>query len=90
MKRDYLLVPNVRPMHAIICEVANKYGLTHNELVSNRRSRQVAWPRQEAMWRCAKETTFSLPDIGRALGGRDHTTVIYGIRRYEQRMRANG
>jgi len=84
--RDYLFAP--QPMHAIIAQVAEKHGLTYREMLARRRARKIAWARQEAMWRCARETTESLPNIGRALGGYDHTTVLYGVRRHEERMSA--
>lgn len=86
--RDYLFAPG-RPLHAIIAEVAEKYGLTYAELISSRRDRRLAWPRQEAMWRCAKETVSSYPEIAREFY-RDHTTVLHGIRAHEERLRANG
>lgn len=79
-----------RPLHSIIWQVAEKHGLSFSDLLSKRRFRPLAWARQEAMWRCANETPSSLPEIGRALGKRDHTTVIHGIRRHEERMRAHG
>lgn len=70
----------------IILEVAEKYAITPLLLKSNRRSRYIAWPRQEVMWRAAKETKLSLPQIGMGLGYRDHTTVSYGIERHQERM----
>lgn len=60
--------------------VANYYGIPDNEMVSARRARRVARPRQVAMWLARELTPFSLPDIGRRFGGRDHTTVIHAIR----------
>lgn len=71
-----------------ICEeVAEKHGLTVVELRSARRSKYVVRARHEAFWRCRQETTASLPQIGRHLGGKDHTTVLHGIRMHEKRMR---
>lgn len=72
----------------IVSEVCEKYQLTPELLLGHRRARAIAWPRQEIMYRASKETAASLPLIGRMLGGRDHTTVIYGIRRHEERMKA--
>ncbi len=77
-----------RPMHDIINEVAAKYGLTYAEIVSPRRQRALAWARQEAYWRCAKETTFTYPAIGRAFGDRDHSTIIKGMAAFEKRRAA--
>ena len=83
--RDYLLQqPTVR---SIMCEVADKYGLCLVDLIGPSRERKLAWPRQEIFWRCANETKASLPQIGRELG-RDHTTVIHGIRKHQARIEA--
>ena len=62
----------------IIQEVTREYGLTLDRLLSKERSREVAYPRQVAMYLLREETTSSLPKIGELLGGRDHTTVMYG------------
>ena len=63
--------------------VSEHYGLTQADLISERRARAVARPRQVAMWIAKQITTRSLPDIGRRFGGRDHTTVLHGVRRIE-------
>lgn len=57
--------------------VADYYKLKVNDLLSPRRSRSVARPRQLAMALAKELTNHSLPEIGEAFGGRDHTTVIY-------------
>ena len=62
----------------IIAAVADQFQVDEDELVGPRRSRQVALPRQVAMYLLGEETNASLPAIGDALGGRDHTTVLYG------------
>jgi chromosomal replication initiator protein len=76
----------VNPLAVIIQQVARKYRVTCLDLLSDRRSRYVAWPRQEVMYRAYTETTMSLPAIGRHLGGRDHTTVMHGIKQHKLRM----
>ena len=53
------------------------------DLISERRNRAIARPRQAAMWLAKQLTTRSLPDIGRRFGGRDHTTVLHAVRRIE-------
>ena len=81
----------------IIAEVAAKHGLTVAE-ISNRhdRRRGVAWPRQEAAWRCRRikrpdgSPRYSYHFIGTALGGFDHTTVLHGERQHDARLRAAG
>ncbi|MEW5867881.1 MAG: chromosomal replication initiator protein DnaA [Chloroflexota bacterium] len=63
---------------AIIERVAESFDLSPETLLSRDRSRQVALPRQIAMFLMREEADISLPQIGEALGGRDHTTVMYG------------
>jgi chromosomal replication initiator protein len=64
--------------------VSEHYNLKQADLISERRARAVARPRQVAMWLAKQITTRSLPDIGRRFGGRDHTTVLHAVRRIEQ------
>ena len=64
--------------------VAEYYNLRQSDLLSARRSRAVARPRQVAMWLSKQLTTKSFPEIGRKFGGRDHTTVIHGVRKIEE------
>nr|B0T135.1 RecName: Full=Chromosomal replication initiator protein DnaA [Caulobacter sp. K31] len=59
------------------------YGMKQVDLLSERRNRAIARPRQAAMWLAKQLTTRSLPDIGRRFGGRDHTTVLHAVRRIE-------
>lgn len=67
----------VQPEH-VINTVAEAYGLTTERILGRDRSRMVALPRQIAMYLLREEANVSLPQIGQALGGRDHTTVMYG------------
>jgi len=69
---------------AIIAQVCQKYRLSKTTIRSHRRSRYIIQARYEAMWRMKEETTLSLPQIGRIMGGFDHTTVLHGCRRYEE------
>ncbi len=62
----------------IIEAVAHRYGLETERLLSRERTREVALPRQIVMYLMRQETDTSLPKIGDMLGGRDHTTVLYG------------
>jgi chromosomal replication initiator protein len=62
---------------------AEHYALKQADLISERRNRAIARPRQAAMWLAKQLTTRSLPDIGRRFGGRDHTTVLHAVRRIE-------
>lgn len=62
----------------IVRRVADTFGLTVDRILGRDRSKQVALPRQIAMYLLREESNYSLPQIGEALGGRDHTTVMYG------------
>lgn len=59
--------------------VANYFHLKVEELTSSKRTRNIAYPRQIAMYLCRKLTDLSLPKIGEKFGGRDHTTIIHGF-----------
>ena len=69
-------------------QVAEHYRIRKAEMTSARRAREVARPRQVAMYLSKQLTPKSLPDIGRRFGGRDHTTVIHAVRQIE-RLRAS-
>lgn len=69
----------------IIEEVAISHGFSWNDVLSARRTNKLARVRHEAFWRARNETTHSLPAIGRAFN-RDHTSVMYGIAKHEERM----
>lgn len=64
--------------------VSDHFELKPLDLVSARRARAVARPRQIAMYLAKRLTTRSLPEIGRKFGGRDHSTVIHAVRRIEE------
>ncbi len=63
--------------------VAANYKLTVEQLVSKSNSRQFAFPRQIAMYLCKKLTKHSYPEIGRAFGGKHHTTVIHSFEKIQ-------
>jgi chromosomal replication initiator protein len=69
--------PGVIGIEQIQKLVAANYQLTVDQLVSRSNTRQVAFPRQIAMYLCKKLTKHSYPEIGRAFGGKHHTTVIH-------------
>jgi len=68
-------------------KVVEFYHLRESDMVSKKRSRSIARPRQLAMSLSKELTDLSLPDIGQAFGGRDHTTVMHACRKIEQLMR---
>jgi chromosomal replication initiator protein len=67
--------------------VSEEMGVSMAELLGDQRARLIARPRQVAMWAAKQATLASLPMIGRAIGDRDHTTIMHGIRTIE-RLRA--
>jgi len=62
----------------VVHKVAEVFGVAMDRMLGRERSREVALPRQIAMYLLREEANISLPQIGEALGGRDHTTVMYG------------
>lgn len=69
--------------------VATYYNLRSQDMVSPRRAREVARPRQLAMYLAKVLTNKSLPDIGRSFGGRDHTTVMHAVSKIEDLMKTD-
>ena len=67
--------------------VADYFNLNIKEMLSPRRSRSLARPRQIAMYLSKQHTTNSLPDIGRKFSNRDHTTVIHAVKKIDELMR---
>ncbi len=65
-------------------KVSEHYNIRLSDMLGPKRLRTVARPRQIAMWLAKRLTTRSLPEIGRRFGGRDHTTVIHGVRRIDE------
>ena len=67
-------------MDKILNTVSNFFNISLYEMLSQRRSRPLARPRQIAMYLAKKMTTRSLPEIGRRFANRDHTTVIHAVK----------
>lgn len=70
----------------ILDAVSSMFGVTVERLLGRDRSRQVALPRQVVMYLMREEANISLPQIGELLGGRDHTTVMYGCDKINDMM----
>jgi chromosomal replication initiator protein len=77
-------VPNIQKT------VADYYQVRLSDLLSKRRVRSLARPRQVAMALSKELTEHSLPEIGEAFGGRDHTTVLHSVRKVEQMIKDDG
>ena len=69
--------------------VSRHYGVSRNDILSERRHRSVVWPRQIGMYLAKQMTARSLPEIGRRFGNRDHTTVLHAIRKIEGQITSN-
>lgn len=69
--------------------VAKYYNLSQNDFKIKRRSGDIAYPRQIAMYLCKQLTTSTLVEIGKQFGGRDHTTVLYACNRIEEEISLN-
>ncbi len=67
-------------------KVSDHYNIRLSDLIGPKRVRTFARPRQVAMYLSKQMTTRSLPEIGRRFGGRDHTTVMHGVRKIEELM----
>ncbi len=79
-------IPGEKGVMEVIREVAIKHGLTMMEMVGAQRSRPLVRARQEAYYRCRRETLASLPMIGRYFGNRDHSTILKGAQKYAARL----
>jgi len=66
--------------------VAEHFNIRLSDLIGPKRVRTIARPRQMAMYLAKQLTPRSLPEIGRRFGGRDHTTIMHGVRRIEELM----
>ncbi|GGA99212.1 chromosomal replication initiator protein DnaA [Allosediminivita pacifica] len=71
-------------------KVAEHYNIRLSDMIGPKRVRVFARPRQVAMYLCKQLTRRSLPEIGRRFGGRDHTTVMHGVKRIEELRHQDG
>ncbi|SFS86114.1 chromosomal replication initiator protein DnaA [Sulfitobacter marinus] len=71
-------------------KVSDHYNIRLSDMVGPKRLRSYARPRQVAMYLSKKLTSRSLPEIGRRFGGRDHTTVMHGVKRIEELKQSDG
>jgi chromosomal replication initiator protein len=80
--------PTLTP-ERIISAVAQHYDLSKEQLVGRSRARAVSGPRQLAMFLIREETDSSLPEIGKLLGGRDHSTILHGCHKIGTQIEIN-
>jgi len=71
-------------MDAVLRAVAEKFGIPPSQLKQKGNARTIVFPRQVAMYLVKELTTASLPEIGRAFGGKHHTTVMHSIQKIDQ------
>ena len=74
---DFLPEVGTPDVDQIISTVAKAFNLSNEDILSRNRSKNIALPRQVAMYLLREVSNASLPQIGESLGGRDHTTVMY-------------
>lgn len=74
---------------SVLEATAHHYGLTVQDLAGRKRTKEVALARQVAMYLAREEVGASLPQIGEALGGRDHSTVVYGCARIAELVQSD-
>lgn len=74
----------------VINTVAEYYGVESTDLKGKKRDQEIAFPRQIAMHLMREELQISLSEIGKHLGGRDHTTVMYGCEKINRELGNNG
>jgi len=81
--------PSVPTIHSILDVITGFYGIRLPDLLSRKRQKSLALPRQVGMWLARKYTRYSLGEIGGYFGGRDHTTVLHATRTIEIKLRSN-
>ncbi len=74
---------------AIISATADNFNLTPEDLLSKKRTQEIAFTRQVAMYLCRMMTDLSLPKIGEEFGGRDHTTVLHAFKKIDLLISSN-
>jgi chromosomal replication initiation ATPase DnaA len=92
MPEAYELPPNNQfgpRIDVIVRAVADHFSVSYIDIVSARRTSKVILPRHVAMYLAKTLTLRSLPEIGRRIGGRDHTVVLYAQRKIEGLIRSN-
>jgi chromosomal replication initiator protein len=83
------LVPARRTIREIQIATCEAFGIGLDDLLSPSRAARVAWPRQVAMYLSRELTDRTLPAIGDAFGGRDHSTVLHAVKRTSTRIAAD-
>jgi chromosomal replication initiator protein len=88
LQQDSKLVPTLT-ISEVLDGVCRYYNIERDRLQGKQRDREIVWPRQVAMYLMREDTGASLMQIGAALGGRDHTTVLHGWEKVNEEVNAN-
>ena len=83
---DLVARPSNLSIHEVIQVVAQFYNIPTDDLVNRGRNKEQVKPRQIVMYLAREELHATLPEIGEALGGRDHTTVMYGVEKMAKEL----
>jgi len=83
---DAVRTVDIRQIQRAVCDF---YKLKINDLKSKNRSKNMALPRHVAIYLCREFTSMSLPEIGKAFGGRDHTTVMHAVSKIKNELEIN-
>ena len=89
--KDYIM-PDMKKtvtLPFILDVIAEQYGITSSQIMSRQKTRNIAFPRQIAMYLCREFTSLSFDDIGKALGGLDHSTVHYGYGKVQEAIKTD-
>jgi chromosomal replication initiator protein len=81
---DLMARPTTVTLDELVMTVADFYGISRDDLLGRGRNKELVHPRQVVMYLAREELQLTLPQIGESLGGRDHTTVIYGVEKITQ------
>ncbi|HPU08656.1 MAG TPA: helix-turn-helix domain-containing protein, partial [Candidatus Atribacteria bacterium] len=89
--KDFLPKPEISqiPISSIQKVVAEHFNIKPALMKAKKRTKEVAYPRQIAMYLARELTNYSLPSIGEEFGGRDHTTVLYAYEKVKKDMENN-
>ena len=86
---DLIPEPQSLEPEQLVKAVAQTFGISNERMLSRDRTQQVALPRQVAMYLLREEAQLSLPQIGSLLGGRDHTTIMYGCQKIAEMLESD-
>jgi chromosomal replication initiator protein len=83
---DLMARPTTVTLDELVMTVADFYSISRDDLLGRGRNKELVHPRQVVMYLAREELQLTLPQIGESLGGRDHTTVMYGVDKISQSL----